>query len=136
MHLISKSLVLSAFLVAGTSLGALAQDHPDEHHDDHAPPHAMEKKTVTHTQEHVVEKKTVVHEDVHRAGPAPGRRVAAGHWNRGQRFSGNRAVFTDYDRYHVRRPPPGYEWVQDGNELVLIGLNDGLISDTFVITVP
>ena len=100
MQVFSKSAVLSLALLAGTTMGAFAQEHPDDHHDDRAPPHAMEKKTV-------------VHEDEHRAGP--GR--AAARWNRGQRFDGNRVVFRDYDRYHVRRPPPGYEWVQDGNEL-------------------
>lgn len=126
---------LGLALLAGAGGNAFAQEHPDEKKIDHPekqPPHVVEKKTVVH--EHVTEHNTVVHEDVHRPGPAPVR--AAGHWNRGQRFNGNRIVFTDFDRYHVRRPPPGYEWIQDGNELVLISLTDGLISDTFIIAVP
>ena len=131
MRQFAKTFVLSLALVAGGVSGVLAQDRPDEHKDEHPEQHAprpVEKKTIV--QEHVTDK-TVVHEDVHRTVAGPAR--PAPRWNRGQRFGGNRVVFTDYDRYHVRRPPAGYEWVQDGNELVLIGLTDGLISDTFVI---
>jgi Ni/Co efflux regulator RcnB len=56
-----------------------------------------------------------------------------GHWHSGDRFNGSRVVFQDWGRYHLEAPPPGYEWVQDGNELVLINLNTGLVSTIFLI---
>jgi Ni/Co efflux regulator RcnB len=34
----------------------------------------------------------------------------------------------DWGRYHLEAPPPGYEWVQDGNELVLISISTGVIA--------
>jgi Ni/Co efflux regulator RcnB len=38
-------------------------------------------------------------------------------------------VVQDYGRYHLRRPPYGYSWVQVGNELLLISASTGLIFD-------
>jgi Ni/Co efflux regulator RcnB len=73
----------------------------------------------------------------HEAAPAHARPAAgpAGHgnWHSGARFTGSRVSFSDWGRYHLNPPPPGFEWVQDGNELVLINLSTGLISDTFFI---
>jgi Ni/Co efflux regulator RcnB len=50
------------------------------------------------------------------------------HWQHGQRFSGDRHVVSDWGRYHANPPPRGYEWVQDGNELVLISITSGIIA--------
>jgi len=38
-------------------------------------------------------------------------------------------VVQDYGRYHLRRPPYGYSWVQAGNELLLISASTGMIFD-------
>jgi Ni/Co efflux regulator RcnB len=139
---------------------AWAQDHPDSHPDQHqaapkpeehhaepaahsAPAHhpAPVHHTVTHHTT-VIHHTTVVHhtvvnrtvnehvvEHVNAAGPGA-------HWHPGDRFTGSRVVFNDWGHYGLRAPPPGYAWVRDGDELVLIGLATGLISDSFVITVP
>lgn len=61
-------------------------------------------------------------------GPGPGR------WQVGGRFDGPRVAFSDWGRYHLRPPPPGYEWVQDGGELVLIGLATGLVADIYMMS--
>jgi Ni/Co efflux regulator RcnB len=140
----SKPLVLSlAIGLAGAPL-AFAQEHHDEPgHDEPGhpvakpeprPPTVVNKNVVVH--EHTVVHKTVVDRTVHPVAHPVVASGGGGRWHSGQHFDGNRAVFTDYDRYHVRRPPPGYEWVQDGGELVLISLGTGVISDTFVITIP
>ncbi len=133
--------------LAFVSAPAFAQDHAPDHPKEapHAEPHPAAKhvahpvhKTVRHVvvhkhvTEHVNEHTNTI---VHRDGPGPVVR-AGGRWHSGQRFDGPRVAFTDYDRYHVRRPPPGYEWVQDDGELVLISLDTGLISDIFAIPVP
>jgi Ni/Co efflux regulator RcnB len=63
-----------------------------------------------------------------RGGPAPVARGPGGHdWRSGARYTGGRHV-VDYNRYHLRRPPHGYEWVQDGNQFVLIAISTGIIA--------
>jgi Ni/Co efflux regulator RcnB len=55
------------------------------------------------------------------AGPA--------RWRRGQFFppSMRGGVVDDYQRYHLRRPPPGYYWYRSGDDFVLAALSSGLI---------
>ncbi|WP_242415327.1 RcnB family protein [Sphingomonas panni] len=54
-------------------------------------------------------------------------------WQRGQRFDRNRAPNyrqIDYRTYRQRgvyAPPRGYQWVQSGNDAVLIAIASGLI---------
>ena len=54
-------------------------------------------------------------------------------WQRGQRFDRNRAPNyrqIDYRAYRQRgvyAPPRGYQWVQSGNDAVLIAIASGLI---------
>ena len=37
---------------------------------------------------------------------------------------------TDYERYHLRRPDPGYRWVRsDGGQIVLTAIASGLVVD-------
>jgi Ni/Co efflux regulator RcnB len=63
----------------------------------------------------------------HPAGPGP--QIAAGHaWRRGERYTGSRQVVTNWSDYHVQRPPSGYEYVRDGNQLVLIAVASGVIA--------
>jgi Ni/Co efflux regulator RcnB len=57
--------------------------------------------------------------------PAGGART----WHRGDRYDGPREVVTDYDHYHVQRPPAGYEYVRNGDQLVLIAVASGVIAD-------
>ena len=52
----------------------------------------------------------------------------SGHWQHGQHYTGDRRVVSDWGRYHANPPPRGYEWVQDGNELVLISITSGIIA--------
>jgi Ni/Co efflux regulator RcnB len=52
-------------------------------------------------------------------------------WHHGDHFNGHRDVVTDWNRYHVRRPPSGYEWVHDGNQLVIIAIGTGLVASAF-----
>ena len=52
----------------------------------------------------------------------------SGHWQHGQHYTGDRRVVSNWSRYHANPPPRGYEWVQDGNVLVLISITSGIIA--------
>jgi Ni/Co efflux regulator RcnB len=56
------------------------------------------------------------HHDWHKGG-----RIAQSDWNRGERVS-------DYNRYHLSRPPRGYEWRRVDNNYVLAAAATGLIA--------
>jgi hypothetical protein len=62
-------------------------------------------------------------------GPGPGPGPGWHHWHRGDRFYGNRYVVHHWQRYRLRPPPPGYQWVQYGNQFVLIGIASGIVAD-------
>jgi Ni/Co efflux regulator RcnB len=50
-------------------------------------------------------------------------------WHRGGYYHGPRYVVRDYDRYHLRQPPRGYEWVQANGQFVLLAVTTGVIAD-------
>ncbi|HVE21697.1 MAG TPA: RcnB family protein [Acidocella sp.] len=68
------------------------------------------------------------HQMEHPMGHEAPHMAMAHQWRHGDRFTGHREVVSDWDRYHVRRPPAGYEWVHDGNQLVMIAIGTGLVA--------
>jgi Ni/Co efflux regulator RcnB len=50
-----------------------------------------------------------------------GGRIERNDWNRGQRVS-------DYNRYHLSRPPRGYEWRRVDNNYILAAAATGIIA--------
>ena len=76
---------------------------------------------------------TVVQKRVVRQTPAHYNRAQVNHrkWQRGQRFDRRYATNyrqVDYRRYNrLYAPPRGYQWVQSGNDAVLIAVASGLI---------
>jgi Ni/Co efflux regulator RcnB len=67
-------------------------------------------------------------------GPAfesPGFRPGFTPWRRGSFLPPTYQdyVVGDYARYHLRRPPYGYHWVQVGGEFLLVSVTSGLIFD-------
>ena len=38
-------------------------------------------------------------------------------------------MLDEYWRFHLRRPPYGYHWVQVGGEFLLVSVSTGLIFD-------
>jgi Ni/Co efflux regulator RcnB len=67
-------------------------------------------------------------------GPAyqdPGFRPGFVPWRRGAYLPPQYQAYViqDYGRYHLRRPPYGYEWVQVGDECLLVSIVTGLIFD-------
>jgi hypothetical protein len=55
-------------------------------------------------------------------------------WRHGDRFTGHREVVANWQHYHVRRPPHGYEWVHNGNQLVMIAVGTGLVASSLALT--
>jgi Ni/Co efflux regulator RcnB len=61
-----------------------------------------------------------------------GRRVVSQHrWAKGQRFdrrqASNYRVINNYRGYRLNAPPRGYQWVQSGNDAVMIAITSGII---------
>jgi hypothetical protein len=50
-------------------------------------------------------------------------------WHRGGYYHGPREVVRNYGAYHLRPPPRGYEWVNNGGQFVLIAVASGVIAD-------
>ncbi len=58
---------------------------------------------------------------------------SSGHqWHHGDYYHGNRYVVGDWQHYRLRQPPYGYEWVQDGDQFVLIAIATGIITDVIL----
>jgi Ni/Co efflux regulator RcnB len=91
-----------ALLVSGGS-SLMAQYHDDHHDGPHGgPPPGY-----------------VRHDDWHKGG-----RISHDDWNRG------RAI--DYRRYHLNRPPRGYQWRQVDGNYVLAAIATGVIASAIV----
>ena len=84
---------------------AMAQQYPDHH--DNGAPQGDYGHQMGHEQPHMA----MQHQ-----------------WHNGDHFTGHREVVSNWSHYHVRRPPAGYEWVHDGNQLVMIAVGTGLIA--------
>jgi Ni/Co efflux regulator RcnB len=53
-------------------------------------------------------------------------------WRRGDRlppeFRNRQYIVNDWRGHHLRPPPPGYHWVQHGNDYVLVAIASGIIA--------
>ncbi len=141
-----------AFGIAVSMLAApvaMAQQdqHNDQHSDQHAAPQhsTMQHSTVQHTtvqhttmQQHSTMQHAPVqhspmqhqYEQHQSIQPSPRQdQVSSHHWQHGQHYNGSRRVVSNWQYYHLRQPPHGYEWVQDGSQFVLIAVASGIIAD-------
>jgi Ni/Co efflux regulator RcnB len=50
-----------------------------------------------------------------------------GGWHQGDRYNGGRET-VDWHQHHLHQPPSGYEWVQSGNQFVMIAVTTGIIA--------
>jgi len=127
---------------------AMAQQVPQGHSDDHsqathmapaqhAPMQHAQVQTHTQVQTHAMAQNRAPQppQGEQHAAMAPRPPVqqhvaeqSSHQWRHGDRYTGDRRVVSDWGRYHANPPPQGYEWVQDGNELVLISITSGIIA--------
>jgi len=65
---------------------------------------------------------------------APGYRPGFAPWRPGGYLPPQypAAVIADYWRYHLRRPPYGFHWVQAGDEFLLVSMSTGQIFDVVI----
>lgn len=62
-------------------------------------------------------------------GPPPGG------WRPGYRFYGPPPIIIhDYSYYNLAPPPPGYYWVESGNQFLMIAIASGIIAS--ILTAP
>ena len=47
-------------------------------------------------------------------------------------YHGNRYVVRDWQHDHLSQPSYGYEWVQDGDQCVLIAIATGIVTDVIL----
>jgi len=74
--------------------------------------------------------RTVVTRQVVRTDRYQPQRVQSHRWAKGQKFDRRYAQnyrTVNYRQYHLNAPPRGYQWVQSGNDAVLVGIASGLI---------
>jgi Ni/Co efflux regulator RcnB len=116
---------------------ASAQQVPQNHDGQkplpaHVAPQAQRPMPAQHTQQHADVQRPVAQQHAEAQQRPPVQQHAelqpSGHWQHGQRYTGDRRVVSDWGHYHANPPPRGYEWVQDGNELVLISITSGIIA--------
>lgn len=114
---------MKRFLIAATALtllaapmgGAFAQGW-DKGHDDHRGGPAMMQRHDDHRGPGMMR-----HDNGQHRGWYKGGRIERNDWNCGQRIS-------DYRRYHLSRPPRGYEWRRVDNNYVLAAAATGIIA--------
>ena len=93
------------------------------------------QQVVKTTVKHKANGRTVVKQKqvVRKATPqrTTARAYARHRWAKGQRFdrrqASNYRVINDYRGYRLNAPPRGYQWVQSGNDAVMIAITSGII---------
>jgi Ni/Co efflux regulator RcnB len=99
-------------LLAAPLGGAFAQGY--DRHDDRRSNSMMMDRRDDHHDNRMMDRRD--HHDWRRGG-----RIERGDWDRGERVR-------DYHRYHLSRPPRGYEWRRVDNNYVLAAVAGGLIA--------
>ena len=125
--------VTAALLTCTAATYASPQDdgrYHDQHHDDDRDHHDHDRDDHGHDRDdHGHDYRDEGHHD---NGEHKGWEKQA--YRRGERmpdrYYSHEYYVTDYERYHVRRPDPGYRWVRsDDGQLVLTAIATGLIVD-------
>jgi|SRR5665213_3219184 len=115
---------MKRFLIATTALtlliapmgAAFAQGGNNDRHDDRPGNTMMMSGHDDHHAGNSMMMQGNRHNDWHKGG-----RIGRDDWNRGERVA-------DYHRYHLSRPPRGYEWRRVDNNYVLAAAATGLIA--------
>jgi Ni/Co efflux regulator RcnB len=135
-------------LMAGMALvfmasGPLAYAQPDDHGKDqhagpaheqaHAAPAHIAPMAANHPESHMAP----AHQMAHQMAPQHEVQNRETHvqpsyqgqhqWHNGDRYNGARHQ-VDWRSHHLRQPPNGYEWVQNGNDYVLIAIGSGIVA--------
>jgi Ni/Co efflux regulator RcnB len=135
---------MKRFLMAGVAMVflstgplALAQQMDHDQHDQgqHAPAQHDQHAQTQHvaTQHAQGQHEMAPAHDDHMAPPTHysdnqmQNRGGDHQWHEGDHYNGGRQA-VDWRHHHLRQPPSGYEWVQNGNDYVLIAIGSGIIA--------
>lgn len=127
----------SAFIIALSMLAApaaMAQQNPG-HDDGNGPQHMQPMQQQQHMQPPMQpQHEPMQHEQMppQHMQPPHEQMSQNHHWQHGQHYTGSRRVVGNWNHYHLRQPPHGYEWVQDGSQFVLIAVASGVIADVLL----
>jgi Ni/Co efflux regulator RcnB len=124
--------LLSTVLSAGLTLSllatpALAQQQPGQHDDQHGPMAQQHGAMGPSQRPMAPEQHAMAPQHAQNVRPPMQPQHAARAWRHGDRYTGSRSV-VDWRSHHLRQPPHGYEWVQSGNQFVLIAITSGIIA--------
>jgi len=64
-------------------------------------------------------------------GPPPGG-PGWHQWHHGDHYYGSRYVVNNWHYYGLRPPPPGYQWVQNGGQFVMIAIASGVVTEVIL----
>lgn len=111
-----KKTILAAVAVSLLATpAALAQSYKQPHqgHSYSERQDGKQQNRYRHSKPDVVKKKVVVQK-----------------WQRGHKLPSNyrKQVVRDHHRYHLNKPPRGYQWVKVDNNYLLIGITSGIIA--------
>ncbi len=98
-------------MLAGPAMAQQGPPHDQGHDQDHGPQYAQHPPPPMHHQE-----------PQHQAYGPP-----HGGWHQGDQYNGGRQA-VDWHQHHLRQPPSGYEWVQSGNQFVMVAITTGIIA--------
>jgi Ni/Co efflux regulator RcnB len=113
MKLMFRKTIGMAAALALLAGPALAQQGPP-HDQDHGPQHPP--APMQHQMQHSAPQ--------HQASAPP---HGNGNWHQGDHYNGGRQA-VDWHQHHLHQPPSGYEWVQSGNQFVMIAVTTGIIA--------
>jgi Ni/Co efflux regulator RcnB len=118
MKLIFRNTIGMAAALALLAGPALAQQGPP-HDQDHGP------QSEQHPPMQHPEPQHQAYSPPH--GNAQHGNAQQGNWHQGDHYNGGRQT-VDWHQHHLHQPPSGYEWVQSGNQFVLIAVTTGIIA--------
>ena len=116
MKLIFRKTIGMAAALAMLAGPAMAQQGPPQHDQNHDQnnhgPQNQQHQQPPHPPEQ------------HQANNQP---HGNGNWHQGDHYNGGRQT-VDWRQHHLHEPPSGYEWVQSGNQFVMIAVTTGIIA--------
>lgn len=116
-----KRTTIAAF-VAALALGGMSAAFADDHRDDH--------RGDRHEVQHHDRDRWGNDVDAHR-GYGPDHKFYIGHKLPSQYHQHNYVV-DDWRGHHLRQPPRGYHWVQQGDDYLLVAVATGLIASAII----
>jgi len=119
MQLTFRKTIGMAAALAMLAGPALAQNGPPQHDQNHSQGYSQDRGP--QNMQHPAPRPPHPPEQHQAYGPPHGS------WHQGDHYNGGRET-VDWRQHHLHEPPQGYEWVQSGNQFVMIAVTTGIIA--------